>query len=271
MIGEVSSTKKIFLLALILFLLGWGLKLSTYLEQISSSPGIYFELFPAFFRSPGVALSFYALPFLGLPLLILKRERLALSLYSGLLVLASGIATLHLYFFNDATFTTAFWSALFFFWFALNSDRRGEQAAWEARTLSRGMVGMVFFGGAVGKMTGGYWDGTVLFDIYFQQKENFPYSWFRENLEPERIETLALLLSRGALIGEFLVVFGAILLPFRLFVSFVVLVALGMVAISTPYLLSVMAPLLGALVLVLLWTDRIDPPTSKEVGTAEDL
>jgi hypothetical protein len=91
-----------------------------------------------------------------------------------------------------------------------------------------------------------YTGGEALYHLYFVQKTSWPYPWLRDALSPEALRTLATWFSRGVIATE-LALALAPLWPFRVVAIGGTAVMLGMVAVSTLNLLSVMACLIGLL------------------------
>jgi len=74
--------------------------------------------------------------------------------------------------YNDATYTTAFWTSLWLIWWAsrLNSP---VSAVHHGIAIGQGIIGLCFFGGFIGKLTPEYWSGEAFFHLYMVQK-GFP-------------------------------------------------------------------------------------------------
>lgn len=251
----------VFLITLGFWYVGWLWKFYFLFVDIFLA-GLFVELahplFPSFMTRGHTAMALYFAPLLGgLPLLRNLTGRKAILIAAILLLSSLGLLG-HINSYNDATFTTCFWSALWLLWFALNCHRQDEALALEARWLAKLTVAVIFLGGAVGKLTSGYWSGEVLHTIYFEQKDYFLYSWLRDAASLETRQTLAMLLSRAAILGEATLAL-AVSLPYRWYARLGIITMLFIVAISTFYLFSVMAPLVGLLLANQLRLASTDP------------
>lgn len=239
-----------FLIALGFWLLGWFWKI-LFLALDVFMTGVVVELhhplFPSWMLRGDVALAIYFAPLiLALPLVRgLTRPR-AIAIAIILSISSLGLLG-HINAYNDATFTTCFWSSLWLLWLAINGHRHDENLQKEATWLAKGTLAMIFLGGALGKLTGGYWSGEVFYTLYFEGKDYFLYDWIRESASPAARQQLATILSRAAIIGELLLA-AALFLPFRWYARLAIFTMLSIVFISAPYLFSVMAPLIGILI-----------------------
>lgn len=88
----------------------------------------------------------------------LRRQLIALAV-----VLGSGALLLHVEGYNDATFTTGLWVGLWLLWWAGRAELAESPSREQAILFGKAIVGLFFLGGAVGKMTGEYWNGTALY------------------------------------------------------------------------------------------------------------
>ncbi len=247
---------KIFITTACFWLLGWFWKVHVFAVHFwgGLSAPLSHGLFPQLMLDSRVAIFFYALPLLIIPLLIRLTRKKAL-LAAAIMCVSSLICLSHIHFFNDATFTTSFWVSIWLLWMAFNSERDDREFPQEARWLAKAMIAVIFLGGFIGKLTPTYWSGEVLHDIYFQQKDYFIYSWLRDSFSEEGVRRLATGFSRMAIIGEGLLVLG-VALRYRLYALLALAVIMGMVFISTPYLFSVMSSLLGMLLAMMIGVEE---------------
>ena len=256
--SKSRNVRKVFLLTTALWSLGWYWKILYYLKILGANsvapPQV--SLLPAAMSDYRLALGFYLLPVVGILVVLVRWSRERALMASGAMVVGALGCMGHYQFYNDATFVTSFWVALWLFWLAWNSEREDQGLIREARGLAKGTVALIFLGGAVGKFTGTYWSGEVLHDIYFQQKDYFIYNFLRESWTAEQVEQLAILFSRMAILGEVAVVVAALVLSYRHFAILVVVTVLSMVLISTPYLFSVMGAVVGLMGANLFWGEQ---------------
>lgn len=253
-----AQSHKAFLIALAFWLLGWFWKIKFLVVEVFLTGlivEIHHPLFPSFMLRGDLAFALYLAPLLlALPLLRGFTRRKAIALATILALSSLGLLG-HINTYNDATFTTCFWSALWLLWLAINGDRQDKNLAREAKWLARATVAMIFLGGAVGKFTAEYWSGQVFYTIYFEDKDYFLYEWLRQVASPGTRFTLAVLLSRAAIIGETFLGL-AIILPYRWYGRLAIFTMVSMVLISTFNLFSVMFPLIGILLANLAWRTK---------------
>jgi hypothetical protein len=234
------------------WLLGWFWKawffVGYYFGEIWAHPLRYGAL-PRVLVHPIVASITWASPLLVLVAIVYPRAWLPRAA-SWLMAAASFVACLHIETFSDATFVTSFWVALWLVWFAANARRTDAAFYMHARVLAQCTVGLVFLAGAAGKLTMEYWSGDAFYQLYFIQKSGWPYSWLRESVAPDTLHVLAAWFSRSVIVVELALALNP-LAPFRVAAIGGTLLLIGMVLISTLYLFSVMACLIGMLIALL--------------------
>lgn len=159
---------------------------------------------------------------------------------------ASLLLMLHQASYNDASFVTSFWSSLYGLWLvrALATHQHETFPSLLASRLARCFVSLMFLGGAVGKLTPGYWDGSVLYALNFATNDYWSFRLLRSLLTATQLREAATLYSRCVVLVELVLVTLA-LWPARvaLYTASVALVA--MVVLNNHLLLSVVGPLLG--------------------------
>lgn len=122
---------------------------------------------------------------------------------SWLLLIAVTVMCLHQGSYNDMTFATAWWTALWSLWFSHrmeldNDDRLLRRGAF----LSRAILSMILLGGAVGKWTPEYWSGEVLHEIYFKDRDFWVFNLLRSWLDEPALRDLATWYSRKVVVVE---------------------------------------------------------------------
>lgn len=245
---------RVFRVVAALWLVGWYWKAwyigEYYLSEIWSYRVRYAGL-PSVLVHPAVITVAWLAPAVAVIAIVWPR-RWAVRTAAIVMTLSALIGCLHFESFYDATFVTSLWAGLWLTWFAANIERADAPFYVHARVLAQCIVGLVFLGGAVGKLTGAYLTtGDALFHLYFEQKVNWPYSWLRTHYEPATLRVLALWFSRGTVAVELLLSLCP-LVPSRIAAIGGICVMVAMVGVSTLYLMSVMACLIGLLVAVLL-------------------
>jgi len=159
---------------------------------------------------------------------------------------ASLLLLLHQASYNDASFVTSFWSSLYGVWLvrAIATSQHATFPSRLATQLSRCFVSLMFLGGAVGKLTPGYWDGSVMYALNFAGSDYWSFRLLRSLLTATQLREAATLYSRSVVLIELMLV----TLPLwsarvALYSALVALVA--MVVLNNHLLLSVVGPLLG--------------------------
>ena len=252
---ETQSDRRrwVFRVAAVIWLLGWYTKAAQHLKVffLDDPIALTHSLFPDLMRDGMVSGLAYLLPVSILAMIGFRSARM-LQTAAALMAICAAVLVLHIDTCNDATFLTSFWVTLWLLWLAFNIDREGEGVALHACVLAQCIVGVVFLGGVVGKLTSEYWDGEVLHNLYFLQKSNWPYSWIRESFDPQTVRGWATGFSRTIIVVEILMAFA----PFystRIFCIVGPLVMVGIVGVSTWTLFSVMGCMVGMLLACLLW------------------
>lgn len=115
---------------------------------------------------------------------------------------------LHQATYNDATFTTMWWTSCWSVWAANQMRKQALPIGTLTRAafLSRLIVSMILLGGAVGKWTGDYWSGLVLYDIYFVDRDFWVFNFLKQNFAAESLREIATWYSRMVVVTE--TVFG---------------------------------------------------------------
>ena len=116
--------------------------------------------------------------------------------------------------YNDMTFATSLWVAIWVFWF---TTRMGNDEPFEllrrGAFLARAIGSMILLGGAVGKWTPEYWSGEVFYDIYFIDRDYWVFNYLRESYDAETLRWIATWYSRKVIAVETLAGFSLWLLP----------------------------------------------------------
>ncbi|MEM7788617.1 MAG: hypothetical protein AAF594_12915 [Bacteroidota bacterium] len=189
---------------------------------------------------PLVPVVAYLLPVIAVPVGLVRLGRWA-AWSGGLGALCAFALLVHVAAYNDATFVTCLWAGLWIAWLATQGKEEG--VAWGPR-LAQGVVSLVFLGGALGKLTPEYISGDVLYHVYFLQRETLFYPWLRATLDPEMLRTLATWFSWSVIALEAALATCVFWKP-RVALWAAALACTAIVAGSTIYLASVMAPLVG--------------------------
>lgn len=204
------------------------------------------SFFPSLLRNAEVIRWAYLISVFAIAVNIVSWNRLTSRICSYVSLLALFVLCIHQGGYNDATFTTTWWTCLWGTWYVHRLDdpdrvftlRRGA-------FLSRVIISMILLGGAVGKWTPEYWSGQVMHDIYFEGRDYWTFNFVRNNFEPETVRWMATWYSRKVILIETISGFGLWLLPpkWAAIAGFVLLTSIAL--FSNFYLFSVMFCLMG--------------------------
>lgn len=242
----------------------WKLPFFIDCARIYFSIPLHQSFFPAFFSAATVVIAAYWAAVVGLGYLWLTesdtgRRRAAWSVVGALTILI-----LHQGTYNDMTFTTAWWAAIWSAWFAGRIDENDRELLDRGARLSRTILSVILLGGAVGKWTAEYWSGQVLYEIYFVDRDFWIYNLIRSTLAPETVREVATWYSRKVIIVETICGFGLWILPPRIAAAVGMLVFASIALTSNFYLFSVVLSLIA-----LAAVGWFVPPRQKVAETAQ--
>jgi hypothetical protein len=230
------------------WLLGWFLKWSffgDYLFNIIVHYPFSIDSFPPFLRSPQIAQAFYILPAFA-AIVFFRLQRFYFYFSAAIMMLSSAILLLHQDMHNDATFVTSFWVALWFLWFVTHMHREDDDFLIHGRSLALCVVGVVFLGGFVGKLTPEYWDGKAFADIFMEQNFGLIGEWVRSHFSEHSIRYAFQWISKCVVLGEAVLSFSPFL-PYRFVCYLAVPFMLGISLFTTWLIFSVLFCLMGLL------------------------
>lgn len=201
---------------------------------------------PGLLTSPRLALTIYLAPALVGWALVWPTRRLA-RIAAGLCSGCAAIACFHLETCNDATFVTAFWVSLWLNWFVWQAPRDDRPFYGVARGLAHMVVGMIFLGAVVGKLTGEYASGEAFYRLYFRDNPSWPYPTLRASFDEASLRGVAKWFTRSSLWAETMLALAPIL-PTRFVLVLGAATMLVMMSAWTFHLFSVLGSLLGLLI-----------------------
>ncbi len=210
------------------------------------------SFFPSWLQESDVYLVAYLLA-IGLSAATLViRSLKALLVFRLMTVCSLYVLCIHQGSYNDVTFFTGFWTGVWQLWFSIQLvQNRWEGLETKAITVAHLIISMIFLGGAVGKFTEGYWNGDVLYNIYYVDRNYWPFQLMRDWYSESQLREIAVWHSRFTIFMESLCA-CLWLMPART-ASWIAFVALfSIAAFSNPYLFSVVGPLMGLAVLGIL-------------------
>lgn len=245
-IGRRRDTLSLLKVVVVGILISLTLKIFAFIlfDRANETLPIVDLFFPVFFRSQAVARVAYLLACSGCVLAIFAAQKKHLVFATLLLVVNLAVLTIHQSAFNDVTFMCCCWAAVWCLWVATRLDEPFASLFPRAVWLSHLILSLIFLGGAVGKLTQGYWSGQVLFDIYFQQRDFWFYNLCRAALSPEQLRETATWHSRMVIISELVCSF-LWMMPAKVASAVAVVVLCGIALTNNFLLFSVVTCLIG--------------------------
>ncbi len=227
------------------WLAGWYLKawlFVVYLYRVIETEPWSFDFFPPIFRSPATAQLFYALPMLAGGI-FLTRNIAYYRFSAWIMILSSAVLAVHQDTHNDATFVTSFWSGVWALWLISQADEPAAVLSVHAKTLAALIVGMIFAGGFVGKLTWQYWNGTALTHIFGAYEAGMLAEWIKHLPVSEHATTFRAL-SRMLIVCEGLLSLSPFF-PCQFLVCACVPLLLAFALTNTIWIYSVLMCLIG--------------------------
>jgi hypothetical protein len=188
----------------------------------------------------------YLAPALVLLALVWPRKALARAA-TGLMTCCALFACLHLETCNDATFVTALWTSLWLNWLVHNGERDDADFYAVGRGLAHAVIGLLFLGGMIGKLTDEYRSGEAFYGLYFRDNQAWPYPELRAKLSQTEFRQLATWFSRASIWAETMLALAPIL-PTQFVLGLGTLTILTMMSSWTFQLFSVLGSLLGLMI-----------------------
>ncbi len=230
------------------WLIGWFIKavfLGPYLLDVAFDVTAGHAMFPVIFQDPRVSAFLYVLPALSLPSLISPTQ--GRLLFAAIIMILSSLGLmLHLNTYNDATFVTSFWVAIWIFGLGTQLKRKSEVLGLQARLLARLIVGCVFFAGFIGKLTPEYFSGEAFYNIFWVRNDIQPHAWLIEQYSADQLKQLSIYVSHAIIVIEFLLACLPIF-PWRWIYIVAPVVMAGFVITNTWAILSVLSCMMGLL------------------------
>ena len=203
------------------------------------------DFFPALLRSSELFLGCYIGAVLLTTSTFLCRSHRPLLVLKCAMVSCLFTLCVHQQTYNDVTFLTSLWAVIWSIWFGWYLSRNDEPHAFDAGTVfSHAILSLIFLGAGVGKLTSGYWDGKVLYHIYFESRDYWVFNLLRDNLEADLLRVVATWYSRSVVVTE-LACSMIWLLPVRIASWIAITVLLGIAIMSNFLLFSVVGSLIG--------------------------
>ena len=148
--------------------------------------------------------------------------------------------------YNDMTFVTAWWTALWSLWYVRRmEDEAEDEMIRRAAFLSRIIISVILLGGAVGKWTPEYWSGEVFYDIYFRDRDYWVFNLLRSTFDTDSLVEMSKWYSRKVVALETLAGFLLWMLPPRWAAAAGVIILSSIALLSNFLLFSVLSCLIG--------------------------
>ena len=224
----------------------WKWEFFVWADKVYHAYTLNDSFFAAWLRSADVIRIAFLVACCAIAFNIFSWNRYLSLLCSYVTLAAISILCLHQGSYNDATFTTTWWTCVWATWYIHRmSDPNRELTLRRGAFLSRAIISMILLGGAVGKWTGEYWSGEVLYDIYFVERDYWVFNLLRDNFDQDTLRTIATWYSRKVVCVETICGFGIWMLPPKWAAAVAFIVLTSIVVFSNWYLFSVMFCLMG--------------------------
>ena len=248
--GDRKDTLALLKVVLAGILISLTLKIYAFVvfDRLNEAVPIVDDFFPVFFRTQLVARVAYLLACSGCLISLFSQQQKHLVAATVLMLLNLAVLTIHQSAYNDVTFMCCIWAAMWCVWIATRVNEPFASLFPRAVFLSHVILSLIFLGGAVGKITEGYWSGQVLYDIYFVKRDFWLYNMLRASLSAEQLREAATWHSRMVIVSEFVCCF-LWLMPARL-ASVLAIVILCSIALTNNFLLFSVVTCLIALAIV---------------------
>ena len=245
--NETQSLLRLVHIGILVSLL-WKIKYFQILIGVHAEFPIIDPFFPRFFSSQVSLIAAYIVAVASSALPIFMRSKKMLLACGGASFVALSILCLHQSSFNDVTFLTCAWTSLWCLWLTSRLGESFETLYPRAAWLSHLILSLIFFGGAIGKLTPGYLSGEVLHSIYFEGRDFWTYNLMRESMSEDALRRAATWHSWMVVASE--LVCGFLWLMPRKVASIIAIVVLCGIALTNNVLLFSVVTCLIALALV---------------------
>lgn len=233
----------------------------------SSRTNIASEFFPLFFTNSGL----FLIAGLGVPTGLALALCIPATKTSRICLVAAVFGSAYLVVtprtIGYQLFVSSFWVTLWLLWYLLQTHQLSNETRRSGQILAGLILTLVFGSAAIGKLTGGYWDGLALYHLFFLYQHDIKFQILREILDPEGLKTIAVLYSRITVVAEASMALVPWLLPPRWSFSFWIVGLLGMWIITTVRIVEAIGPLLGLAVIGLLLTNEQTTTTKNSSQT----
>lgn len=249
---EDKKIKAVFQLTVLAWLMGWYIKGKFFhqylLFHIYAYP-ISHAQFPPFFQDPAIATAAYYLPVLCFAGILLSRQDVY-KVISLLLLSCTVILGLHMETYNDMTFISSFWVALWLVWYAFHLHDHAHIRR-HAPFLVQCMVAMIFLGGTVGKLTPEYWSGEAFYNLIIHFQPQYVGRLIHDHFSMEHQKIFSSVFAKMVILMEGLLIFSPFF-HYYLFSALSVVTVVVIVLFRSWTILSVLLCLSGMILSCLL-------------------
>jgi hypothetical protein len=157
---------------------------------------------------------------------------------------------LHIETYNDMTFISSFWVALWLVWYAFHMHDSAHIVR-HAPFLAQCLIAMIFLGGTVGKLTPEYWSGEAFYNLIIRFQPQYLGRLIHDHFSIEQQKIFASVFSKAVIFVEGLLVFSP-LFSYTMFCGLSVLTVAAIVMFRSWTILSVLTCLAGMVLSCLL-------------------
>jgi hypothetical protein len=231
----------------------WKLPGFLFFYQVYAQTPIVDDFFPSLLRSNATLGIAYITPILLGGFVFNSRSRRVLLVHALLTLLSMSVLCIHQGSYNDVSFMTAWWTALWLCWYAVAAKNTEERVLHErGARLALAILAMILLGGGVGKWTSEYWSGKVLYDIYFVDRDFWVFNILRSWFAADTLEVISMGYSRLVIVLETGCFVALWWLPRRWASALAIVVFVSIACFSNWYLFSVLFSPIGLAVVGLL-------------------
>ena len=249
--------------AAVAWLIGFYFNAREYLPMLIHNTEVQFNSHPLFeplFLNTWVAIAAYSAPILFGLALIFIPNLYAKLLCSVFLAMCTGTLCIHIESFNDATFVSSFWVALWMIWYCL-AKITGSFEKTHAIFWAQTVVALIFLGGFIGKLTPEYHSGEVIYELFLRHESTQPISVLRFIFDEPALKTVSIFLTLGMIAAEGAVAMG-IFLSNRAFTIITCCTILTIAFTTLISIFSVMGCILGLVIAAKILYNQVHPKLS---------
>ena len=240
----------------ILVTLIWKWKFFVFANGVYETIPLDDPFFPAWLRSAFVLRVAFLVTVATAALNTRTTDRIVRRWCSLITMIGVTVLCVHQGSYNDMTFVTAWWTALWSLWFVHRMEKDDVSDLLDKGAfLSRLIISVILLGGGIGKWTAEYWSGEVFFNIYFIDRDFWLFNLLRANFDMEMLRQISMWYSRQVVVIETVAGLGLWLLPPR-WAAGLAMVILTSIALLSNFLLFSVLSCLIALAAVGLLVDR---------------